>query len=179
MSIFFDPKSFVEKVAPPEKLKKLVKGNLTLKKSALSFATGIAEADDISIKLDKKKITDVALKTVRDYQQREAKAVVDADFDSDAGKALASQIVDDPKLLVNRVQNQVIFQVHTEIKKQYGGQRARWLPSSAEEPRPEHQLNYGKEYIIGEGINGVEPGDEWGCQCGVEILTDETQLDLS
>jgi hypothetical protein len=179
VSIFFDPKTWVKKIAPENKLKKLVKGNLTLKKAALNFANGIAEADDISIKLNKKAITDVALKTVRDYQQREAKAAVDAGFDAGAGKDLAEEIVDDPKLLIQRVQNQVVFQVHTAIKTQYKGQRGRWLPSSAEEPRPEHQKNYGKEYVIGEGIDGVEPGDEWGCQCGVEILTDETQLELS
>lgn len=185
MSIIFDPKSFVEKVAPQTKLKRLVKGNLTLKKTALNFANGISEADDISIKLDKKKIADVALKTIRSYQEREARAIVAAAFDSDAGKELVAEIVDDPKLLINRVQNEVIFQVHNEIKSQYAGKRGRWLPSSAIEPRPLHAKFYGKEYIIGEGLpagdNGeiVEPGDEYGCQCGVEILTDDTTLDLS
>lgn len=179
MSIVFDPKSWVKKVAPDRKIKKLLKSNLTLKKAALNFANGISEADDISIKLNKKQITSVALKTVNDYQQREAKAAVDAGFDNAAGKELGDEIVDDPKLLIQRVQNQVVFQVHTQIKTQYAGQRARWLPSSAEEPRPKHQKNYGKEYVIGEGIDGVEPGDEWGCQCGVEILTNETELDLS
>lgn len=179
MSIIFDPKSWVKKIAPESKIKRLVKSNLTLKKAALSFASGISEADDISIKLNKKKISEVALKTVDEYQKREAKATAENDFDPQAGKELAAEIVKDPKQLIQRVQNQVVFQVHSAIKSQYAGKRARWLPSSAEEPRPEHQKNYGKYYIIGEGIDGVEPGDEWGCQCGMEIETDENQLELS
>lgn len=178
MSIIFDPNTFVKKIAPPAKIKKLLKGNLTVKKSALSFATGIAEADDIAVKLDKKAITDVALKTVRGYQERQAKAIVDAGFDRAAGTEVKDEILDDPKQLIQRVQNEVVFQVHEKIKDQYAGQKARWLPSDAEEPRPEHQLNYGKVYVIGEGINGVEPGDEPGCRCGVEILTNEDQLQL-
>lgn len=101
------------------------------------------------------------------------------------GAALKKEFIADPKQLIQRVQNEVIYQVHNRIHEKYRGQRARWLPSSAEEPRPEHQTAYGKEYIIGEGLpvgeggEMVEPGDEWGCQCGVEILTDETTLDLS
>ena len=71
-----------------------------------------------------------------------------------------------------------MLQVHQGIKDKYAGELARWLPSDAEEPRPEHQLNYGKTYVIGEGIGGVEPGDEYGCRCGVEILTKDAQLKL-
>lgn len=178
MSIVFDPKSFVSKIAPERRIKKLLGKNISLKKSALSFASGIAEADDISVKLDKKAITSVALKTVKAYQMREAKAVADAGFDRSAGAEVRRELAADPKQLIQRVQSEVIFQVHEKIKEQYAGQRARWLPSDAQEPRPEHQLNYGKEYVIGEGIDGVEPGDEYGCQCGVEILTNETELEL-
>jgi len=179
MSIIFDPRTFVDKIAPDRKLKKLVKGNLTLKRTVLSFADGIAEAEDVAVKLNKKKIADVALKTVKAYQLREAAATVAGNFDAAAGREVADEIVANPKQLIQRVQNEVIFQVHTQIKAKFSGQRARWLPSDAEEPRPEHQRHYGKEYVIGEGIDGVEPGDEYGCKCGVEILTNETQLDLA
>lgn len=178
MSIVFDPKEFANKIAPPAKIKKMLKPDLTIKRTALSFANGLAEAEDISVKLNKKKLADVALKTVRAYQEREAKASVDAGFDRSAGAEEAAAIRKNPKQLIQRVQNELIFQVHSKIKKQYAGQRARWLPSDSEEPRPEHQLNYGKTYIIGEGIDGVEPGDEYGCNCGVEILTNETELEL-
>lgn len=178
MSIIFDPKTFAKKIAPERRIKKMLGKDLTLKRAALSFASGIKEAEDISVKLDRKKITDVALKTVGAYQMREAKAQADAGLDASAGEDIVKGIVKDPKLLIQRVQGEIIFQVHDKIKKQFKGKRARWLPSEAVEPRPEHQKNYGKEYVIGEGIDGVEPGDEYGCQCGVEILTDETELTL-
>lgn len=171
MSIIVDPKAIIQKIAPEHKIKKLLKGNLTVKKAALNFV----DAADF---VDRKKVTDVALKVANAYQEREAAAAVKAGFDKAAGEELAAELVDDPRLLIQRVQNELIFQLHDAVKTQYGGQRARWLPSDADEPRPEHQLNYGKEYIIGEGIDGVEPGDEYGCQCGVEILTDETELKL-
>lgn len=122
--------------------------------------------------IDKAQVVDVALKTIKGYKARIAAA------DDDA-KEVKAEILEDPKQLIQRVQNELVFQMHEGIKRNYGGQRARWLPSDADDPRPEHQLNYGKEYIIGEGIDGIEPGDEYGCKCGVEILTDETQLDLS
>jgi len=95
-----------------------------------------------------------------------------------AGTEVKNEILDEPKQLIQRVQNEIVFQVSQRIQEKYEGQRGRWLPSSADEPDPEHQLNYGKEYIIGEGINGEEPGDRFGCQCGVEILTDKTELEL-
>lgn len=164
MSIIFDPTNMLKKIAPIRKIEKMISNRVTVKKAALGFL------DDVE-GIDKKQVLDVALKTVKSYKQR-IKAAEDAGDVKD-------EILDDPKLLVNRVQNELVFQMHEGIKRNYGGQRARWLPSDADDPRPEHQLNYGKEYIIGEGIDGVEPGDEYGCKCGVEILTDETQLDLS
>lgn len=185
MSIVFDPKSFVKKVLPDAKIKRLVKGNLSLKRAALSFTNGAKEVDDISFKIDKKSLENVALKTLKSYRDRvddaaetetggvlaDARAAATAD-------ALGAELASDPRQLIQRMQNEVIFQIHDGIKKKYGGQRGVWLPSDANEPRPEHQLNYGKEYIIGEGIDGVEPGDEPGCQCGVEILTDDDTLEL-
>lgn len=171
MSVKFLPDQMLKKIAPAKKIKKLLKGNLTLKKAALSFL------DDLDY-IDKKDVIDTALKVVDSYQQREARAQAEAGFDAAAGKEIKSSILDDPKLLIQRVQNEIIFQVHDGIKKNYGGQRAIWLPSDAEEPRPEHQLNYGKEYTIGEGIDGIEPGDEYGCRCGIEIITDDNELKL-
>lgn len=165
MSIIFDPTNMLKKIAPLKKVEKILSGRVTVKKTALRFL------DDIE-GIDKSQVLDVALKTVKSYKARIKAA-------DDESTEVKTEILDDPKLLVNRVQNEIVFQMHEGIKRNYGGQKARWLPSDADDPRPEHQLNYGKEYIIGEGIDGVEPGDEYGCKCGVEILTDETQLDLS
>lgn len=169
MSVKFDPAKFLSKVAPARKIKKLLSGKVTVKKTALSF---LDQADFLS----KKEVINVALKTVKAYKERIATAR--SEDGRAAGTDLKEELLDDPKQLIQRVQNEVVFQVHDKIKEAYGGQRAVWLPSSADEPRPEHQLNYGKEYTIGEGIDGVEPGDEYGCQCGVEILTTDKQLNL-
>lgn len=141
--------------------------------------TILANIGTDEIPIDNGSLAKVARKTLNGYKERIAKAIVDNKFERSAGTEEKNAILDDPKQLIQRVQNEVVYQVHQGIKEKYSGQKARWLPSDAEEPRPEHQANYGKVYVIGEGIDGVEPGDEWGCKCGVEILTDETQLDLS
>ncbi len=160
MSIKYEPDKLLAKIAPERKIKKLLKGNISLKKTALNFV------NDIEF-LDKKGIEKTALKVIKSYKSR-----IKDDPD------LEQEILDDPKQLIQRVQNEIIFQVHETIKENYDGSRAIWLPSSAIEPRPEHQLNYGVEYTIGEGIDGVEPGDEYGCQCGMEILTADSSLNL-
>jgi len=160
MSIVFDPSKFVRKAAPKAKIKRMLRDNLTVKKAALTFT----DAADF---IDKSRVTSVALKVVAAYKERAA-----------GDREEKSEILDDPRQLIQRVQNEVILQAHEGIKEKYGGELARWLPSDADEPRPEHQDNYGKTYVIGEGIDGVEPGDEIGCRCGVEILVDETKLEL-
>ena len=172
MSIIFDPSSMLKRIAPASKIKRMVTSRMSLKRTILS-SIGTDE-----IPIDNGSLAKVARKTLQGYKERVAKAVVDDDFKRAAGVEKKLEILDDPKQLIQRVQNEVVFQVHEGIKEKYAGQKARWLPSDADEPRPEHQANYGKEYIIGEGIDGIEPGDEYGCRCGVEILTDETQLNI-
>lgn len=173
MAIIFDPTKMLKKIAPKSKVKRMVSGKFSVKRSILATIG----SDEFPV--DKKSLGKVARNTLLGYKERIAAAVADSGFQKSAGTEERKEILGDPKQLVQRVQNEVVFQVHQGIKDKYSGQRARWLPSDADEPRPEHQANYGKTYIIGEGIDGVEPGDEYGCKCGVEILTDETQLDLS
>jgi hypothetical protein len=168
MSIVYDPKKMLRKLAPERKVKKLLSSKVTVKKTALSF---LDDADFI----DKDKVLDVALKTVSGYHERIAKAVVDAGFDRSAGTEVKNEIVDDPKQLIQRVQNQIVTQISQEISKKYEGEKYIWLPSDAEEPDPEHQLNYGKEFIVGVG---EMPGERPGCKCGMEILTTDTKLEL-
>ncbi len=130
---------------------------VTLKKSALSFASQM----DF---LDKKAIERVAAKTIKGYRAR-----IKEDDDQ------RDEITDDPKQLIQRVQNEVITQVAGEIKDRYAGEQYEWLPSDAEEPDPEHQLNYGKVFTVGEG---EMPGDRYGCRCGMNILVADSSLDL-
>lgn len=172
MAIVYDPKKMLSKVAPQKKIDRLLKGNVTVKRSALSFIDDISFAD---IELDKKRVTEVALKTARSYQERIAKAQVDAGFEKSAGDKVADEILDDPKLLIQRVQNEVVMQVSELIKENYEGEQYEWLPSDAEEPDPEHQLNYGKIFTIGDG---EMPGERYGCKCGMRILVKETKLNL-
>ncbi len=160
MTIKFDPSKVLAKIAPAKKIERALSNRLSLKKTVLR------QTVDFDF-LDADAIVKVALKAIKSYKTR-----VKEDPDQKA------EILDDPALLVQRVQNEVVFQIHDEIKTRYGGEFAVWLPSSAAEPRPEHQLNYGKTYEIGVGIDGVEPGDEYGCQCGVEILVDDSSLQL-
>jgi len=58
MSIKYDPAKMLRKLAPPKKVERLLSGRVTLKKTALSF---LDDADFI----DKKQVTDAALKTIQ------------------------------------------------------------------------------------------------------------------
>jgi len=151
------PDKLLAKIAPKSKIKKLLKGNLSLKKTALSFI------DDIDF-IDKKNVVDTALKVIKGYKKR----IKD---DPDA----KDEIKKDPKQLIQRVQNEVVLQISQGIRENYQGEKYVWLASDAEEPRPEHQLNYGKTFDIGDG---EQPGDEYGCRCGMEILVAESSLNL-
>lgn len=157
MSIVYDPNELLKKIAPDAKIKRMLGGNVTLKKTALNFVDSIDY-------LNKRSVSRVALKTIKEYKNR-----VKADQDQ------KSEIVEDPKLLIQRVQNEVVFQVSTEIKAAYSGEQYEWLPSDADEPDPEHQLNYGKIFTVGDG---EMPGERIGCRCGMNILVKQTELEL-
>jgi hypothetical protein len=157
LPIKYDPNELMQKVAPKKKIKKLLSKSVTLKKTALSFLSEIEF-------LDRKKITETALKVVKNYQSR-----------IDAETAEKKDLTKDPALLIHRVQNEIVLQVSDSIRENYRGEFYVWLPSDAEEPDPEHQLNYGKEFQIGVG---EMPGERIGCRCGMQILVKENQLQL-
>lgn len=158
MTIKYDPTSELRKIAPESKIKKLVsKGSVSLKKSALSFVDAI----DF---LDKRAVSKVALKTIKGYKKRLKDEAVDK-----------TELLKDPRQLIQRVQNEVVFQIAESIKETYTGEKYEWLPSDADEPDPEHQLNYGKVFTVGEG---EMPGDRYGCRCGMNILVKESKLNL-
>ncbi len=157
MAIFYDPKAVIKKIAPEGKIKKLLSGSVNLKKTALSFV----DAVDF---IDRKAVSKVALKTIKGYRDR-----IKAD------ESIKEEILADPKQLIQRVQNELVFQIADSIKSKYSGEKYEWLPSDAEEPDPEHQLNYGKIFVIGDG---EMPGDRIGCRCGMNILVNQTELSL-
>ena len=168
MAIDYDPKELLKKIAPESNIKKLVSKRLTLKKAALNFV------DSVDF-IDKKSVSKIALKTIDSYQKRIANEQIEAGLESGAGKALEKAILADPKQLIQRVQNEVIFQVSNSIKENYDGEQYEWLPSDAEEPDPEHQLNYGKVFTIGDG---EMPGERPGSRCGMRILVKQSKLNL-
>ncbi len=155
--IKYQPDKLLARIAPTTKIKKMLSGNISLKRTALRFV------DSIDF-IDKKNVVDTALKVIKGYRKR----IKDDPELEDVIKA-------DPKQLIQRVQNEVIFQIAQGIRENYDGEKYVWLPSDADEPRPEHQLNYGKTFSIGDG---EQPGDEYGCRCGMEILVKDSSLNL-
>lgn len=167
MAITYDPKKLLKRVAPERKVERLITSKVGLKRTALAFV------DDVEF-LDKAAVAEVALKTIRGYQMRIAKAQAEK-MEKSAGDEIEEEILDDPRQLIQRVQNEVVIQVADKIRTNYQGEQYEWLPSDAEEPDPEHQLKYGEIFTIGVG---EMPGDRYGCRCGMRILVPETQLDL-
>lgn len=160
--ITYSPRDMLKKIAPEKKIKKLLSRDLTLKRAALAFI------DEIDF-LNKEGILRVALKTVKSYKKRLEGA------EGEVTSELKSNIKKDPKLLLQRVKNEIVTQISGEIREKYRGERYEWLPSDAEEPDPEHQLKYGKIFVVGEG---EMPNERFGCQCGMNILVNESELDL-
>lgn len=163
MAIRFLPSEFLKKAMPEKTVEKLVTQKLTLNRAAVrSLGTEV---------LSKKTLEKVALKVIKQYKGTYG------DFRDDGlskGQAL-EETLNDKKLMVSRVQNAATHEVSQEIQDQYSGEKYEWLPSDADEPDPEHQLNYGQVFILGVG---EAPGDRYGCRCGMNILVKETKLEL-
>jgi hypothetical protein len=162
MTIKYLPDKILKKYAPENKIKKMIDKKFNIKKKFLSIFDGV----DF---LDKKKITSTVLKAASFYKNK---------FDDLLGegetKAIAlEETLNESALLIQRVQNTVILQISESIKEDYQGEFYRWLPSDAETPDPIHQLNYGKTFQVGEG---EFPGERYGCRCGAEILTNNSNM---
>lgn len=155
--IKYEPSKVIKKAAPEAKIKKMIGRGFTLKKAALSFV------DDLEV-VSKRSVTTIALKTLKAYKER-----------AKSDPELKDELKAEPRQLIQRVQNEVLLQITEGIKDKYSGESYVWLPSDADEPDPEHQLNYGKTFRIGEG---EMPGDRIGCRCGMQILVEATRLEI-
>ena len=160
--ITFDPTELLKKYVPENKIKKLLTQKLTLNKTMLSMFS------DMEF-VTKKEMTNVVLKAVKQYKKKYAGLIKE---DVPKTEAIA-ETLNEKKMLVNRVQDTVVFQISQSVKENYEGEYYKWLPSDAEIPDPLHQLKYGKTFQIGDG---EQPGDRFGCRCGMEILTKEKNL---
>lgn len=164
MAIFYQPAEILKKIAPKKRIEKLVTQKLSLNRIALQsvYEMGV---------LKKGTLEKVALKVIKNYRKRYGD-----ERKQGASKVQArEEALNNKKQIVQRVRNATVREISKEIGEQYDGERYRWLPSSANEADPLHQLNYGKIFTIG---IGEMPGEREGCQCGMEILVDETELEL-
>jgi hypothetical protein len=162
--ITYYPRDMLAKLAPRDELKRLVTKDLTVNKSVL---TRLSRQDFLS----KKKTNEIAHRVINQYQAR-------AEIEKAAGQTKAAAIEtaqNENVLVVQRVENALVYEVAKDIKKVYRGVRYEWLPSDAVNPDPIHALNYGKVFVFGKG---EMPGDRYGCQCGMRILVADTELDL-
>lgn len=164
MAITYHPRNMLRKMAPRTKAEAIINSDLTLNQVALR---SLARLDGIS----KAKLEEIALKVLKQYKSTYKEERAEGLTANEAAEAAANGNA----LLVQRIQNTVVREVAKDIKSAYRGEFYTWLPSDAKEPDPEHQLKYGKVFQVGKG---EMPGDRWGCQCGMEIVTEDQILDI-
>ena len=117
--------------------------------------------------LSNRELTSTYTSVISQYEDKMAK------LKAEGIRAYKSTALNGESLLRNRITGLIIYNEVQEQKKQNKGRRYRWLPSSALEPDPEHQLLYGQIFNEGEGDGeGNMPGERYGCQCGIEWLPD-------
>lgn len=164
MTVKYEPSKLVKRLKLRERARDLVTDRLTVNRAALSSLTEFGV-------LPKKALEDVALKVIKDYKKKAAEL-----RDETGSRAEAvDEAMNDGKLMQARVQSAALHEQTKVIKRAYRGERYRWLKSTAANPREEHVENYGKIFVLGEGdANGNDPGDLFGCQCGMEILVDDS-----
>ena len=74
--------------------------------------------------------------------------------------------------------NNYSYYLAQNLKNRQKVQWAIWLPSSSINRRPSHIRNYGEKFRLDRGINGVIPGEEYGCKCGIQLIDDPAMVDL-
>lgn len=161
--MIFYPDKFKKKVLPKGFFDQdlLTKQNLTLKKKAtqaLILATNVAAKD----------LSATVAKVISVYEKK-----IDDLTDEGLPRARAALFAKgNEALLRQRIENLVVYSEVQRLKEENQGQYYKWLPSGADEPDPEHQLLYGGTFLVGEGDEeGNMPGERYGCDCGIEILT--------
>ena len=167
MAIVVDPTRMLKKFAPRAAVKRMVSTGghrIAVKKAALRAVADIGVVSD-------KDLADTVLGVVKQYKEKYS----DLRNEGAAAAEAMGQAVGEADLLINRVQNLVVFNIQEKIKENYDGEQYEWLPSDAEEPRPEHALYYGTVRTVGVGLM---PGEEPGCRCGMRLLVDDTTLNL-
>lgn len=159
----FRPDDFKKKVLPRGFLSEnLLKNGMTLKKKAMQALIFANVGED--------QLQKTVLKVANLYENK-----VDNLLANGIPKTKANILAKNgEKLLRQRIESLVIYSEVQKIKKDNKGKYYEWLPSGADEPSPQHQLLYGKTFLMGEGDNeGNIPGERYGCDCGMKILTNK------
>jgi len=164
LAIRYEPEKILKKMASKKKIESLITDRLTLNRAVLNSLneTGI---------LGKKQLEFVGLNVARKYRDK-------ADELTDEGltkKESREEVLENKRLLVQRIQNATVYEITQTIKRKYAGEFYIWLKSTAENPDHKHKRKYGKKYVVG---RGEMPGDRYGCQCGMEILVKAKRLNL-
>lgn len=164
MAIKYQPAKILKKISLEDKAGKLVTKGLTLNRAAVR---SLAKAGVLS----EKQIQKVALKVIKEYKATYADEIAAGNSATQS----AEEALNDKKLMVARVQSAVLNEQTNLIKRAYHGEYYKWLPSTAATPDEIHKRKYGKIFRLGKG---EAPGDRFGCQCGMQILTDDTPQDF-
>lgn len=168
MAITYDPAKLLRRLASKRAIRRLVTQKLSVNRVALS---SLSESGVLS----KPTIMDITLKVIDQYKDKKA---IEIDAGASNSAALETAL-NEKKLIVQRIQNASVQAISDRVKENYAGLFYVWLPSSANIPDPLHQLNYGKTFQLGVGDdNGEDPGDRYGCLCGMHILTEDDRLIL-
>lgn len=165
MSIRYQPDKVLKRLARKKNVEKLLTKKLSVNRTALNAIqnNGI---------LSKKELENAALKVIKDYKRRAREMRKLGASEAE----IIRELYDDPRQLVQRVQNATITEVTNQIQKKYHGEFYKWLPSIAQTPDKEHMKKYGKKYQFGKG---EQPGQRIGCQCGMLIYVKGSKLTIT
>jgi hypothetical protein len=160
----YEPSKLLKRLKLDERALDLMTPNMAINRSAIKAIA------DMGI-LPRETAENVALKVIKEYRAKAAELRAEG-----ATKAEAiDEAANGGRKLAARVQSAVLHEQTQIIKRAYRGEFYEWLPSTAETPREEHVANYHKIFQLGVGDDeGNDPGDLYGCQCGMRILTDDT-----
>ncbi len=164
MAIKYQPAKILKKISLEDKAGNLVTKGLTLNRTAVR---SLAKAGVLS----EKQIQKVALKVIKEYKATYADEIA-------AGNSVTQSVeeaLNDKKLMVARVQSAVLNEQTNLIKRAYHGEYYTWLKTTASHPDEAHLAKVGKVFRLGKG---EAPGDRYGCQCGMQIHTDDTPNDF-
>lgn len=164
MAIKYQPKKVLKRLADKKNVEKLLTKKLTVNRTALN-------AVENSGILGKAELENAALKVIKQYRK---KANELRKLGATKAEALR-EITEDPRALVQQIQNATVAEITKQVKAQYHGEFYTWLPSTAVNRDPKHVKKYGKRFRIGKG---EAPGDRYGCRCGMEIHVSESRLVL-